>query len=663
MPNTPSFDARLANAAVVVNQKLLAARNAGGVWVGRLSSSALSTATAVSALSIYLTRCNCSLRSSEKVAPSNSCTSCDADNTAQISLVIAQGIGWIKRHQNSDGGWGDTDRSLSNVATTLLVKSALLLAAQTHISQLETDDHGTIYGPLHDSVVAGWSMTMLSKADAYLVRYGSTRELSKRYGDDRSFAAPILANAAMAGLVDWKDVPPLPFELAVLPQRLFRFLNLPVVSYAIPALVAIGQVQFFHEPSSHSLLPTFLRRMLMERTRRVVESMLPEDGGFLEAIPLTAFVVMAFSEMGLVDSPVVSRGVRFLLETARNDGSWPIDVNLSTWLTTLAVVGSQDEAILGDASLRTAILASQWREPHPFTGAEPGGWGWTPLSGAVPDSDDTAGAVLALSRMRPHTPESEVAQIDAAAENGLRWLFRLQNRDGGIPTFCRGWGRLAFDRSSVDLTAHALRAYVAWCSTDIDHDASIRATLTKLYRHARRAIAFLLSSQQDDGSFIPLWFGNEHRRREDNPYYGTAKVLVGLAAVLRCGVQCGSWPLSPSEKKPISDAVARGVEWLVRNRNEDGGWGRDSAGRSSIEETSVVIEALATVNAGETLQSSAAAALEGGLDYFVRSIEEGRLDEATPIGLYFAKLWYYEDLYPTLFAQAAISATESEHEA
>jgi squalene-hopene/tetraprenyl-beta-curcumene cyclase len=36
----------------------------------------------------------------------------------------------------------------------------------------------------------------------------------------------------------------------------------------------------------------------------------------------------------------------------------------------------------------------------------------------------------------------------------------LQNRDGGIPTFCRGWG--AFDRSSPDITAHALRARAAW---------------------------------------------------------------------------------------------------------------------------------------------------------------------------------------------------------
>ena len=37
------------------------------------------------------------------------------------------------------------------------------------------------------------------------------------------------------------------------------------------------------------------------------------------------------------------------------------------------------------------------QQVHPLTGAEPGGWGWTDLSGAVPDADDTAAALLALA--------------------------------------------------------------------------------------------------------------------------------------------------------------------------------------------------------------------------------------------------------------------------
>ncbi len=52
----------------------------------------------------------------------------------------------------------------------------------------------------------------------------------------------------------------------------------------------------------------------------------------------------------------------------------------------------------------------------------------------------------------------EKSSLQAAAV----WLLDLQNRDGGWPTFCRGWGTLPFDRSSCDLTAHALRALSKW---------------------------------------------------------------------------------------------------------------------------------------------------------------------------------------------------------
>ncbi len=59
----------------------------------------------------------------------------------------------------------------------------------------------------------------------------------------------------------WRDVPALPFELACLPvSRMLRFLRLPVVSYALPALVAIGQARFFHREPWNPLA-RLLRRL------------------------------------------------------------------------------------------------------------------------------------------------------------------------------------------------------------------------------------------------------------------------------------------------------------------------------------------------------------------------------------------------------------------
>ena len=77
----------------------------------------------------------------------------------------------------------------------------------------------------------------------------------KRYGRDKSLTAPILANAALAGLVPWRQVPALPFEYAGLPQKWYSYLQLPVVSYAIPVLAAVGQLKFHHDPPRNPFDP------------------------------------------------------------------------------------------------------------------------------------------------------------------------------------------------------------------------------------------------------------------------------------------------------------------------------------------------------------------------------------------------------------------------
>ena len=74
---------------------------------------------------------------------------------------------------------------------------------------------------------------------------------------------------------------------------------------------------------------------------------------------------------------------------------------------------------------------------------------------------------------------------EAAARAGVQWLLQLQNRDGGWPTFCRGWGKLPFDRSGTDLTAHALRALYQWRSLAPD----------RIQRATKRGLKFLEQQQ------------------------------------------------------------------------------------------------------------------------------------------------------------------------
>ena len=179
---------------------------------------------------------------------------------------------------------------------------------------------------------------------------------------------------------------------------------------------------YAHRPPANRWLRQ-IRRAAIPRSLRVLGQIQPASGGFLEAVPLTSFVVMGLASVGRRDHPVVLRGLNFICDSVRSDGSWPIDTNLATWNTTLAVNALKD---FTDARCVRWLLDCQYRTRHPYTGADAGGWAWTDLSGGVPDVDDTSSALLALRRMGQVTASSEPIR------SGLRWLLSLQNRDGRL---------------------------------------------------------------------------------------------------------------------------------------------------------------------------------------------------------------------------------------
>ncbi len=566
--------ARLQAAYERARRDLLAARGPHGHWEGRLASSSLSTATAVSALAIVQRE----------------------DPAANLQPLIDAGVKYLAGQQNNDGGFGDTDKSHSNIATTYLVIAAI------HLVKCETE--------LADLLKRAWQ---------YIESKGGIAGLKKRYGVDKTFVVPIMTNLALAGLCDWKEISPLPFELACIPQSWYRFAQMPVVSYAIPALVAIGQAHYFHRKPWNPY-SRIVRGLSIEPSMRVLLKMQPQSGGYLEATPLTSFVVMSLAATGRAKHAVTENGVRFIKDSMRDDGSWPIDTNLATWVTSLSInaLGPDSEMEISEACWRW-LLECQHVERHPFTGADPGGWGWTDLSGAVPDADDTPGAILALLNWR--VPAQDLLGQGLAStiviRDACQWLLGLQNRDGGWPTFCRGWGKLPFDRSGTDLTAHAIRA--------LHH---LESDEPEVARAIRRGFDFLKKKQHPDGSWSPLWFGNQDHPDEDNPIYGTSKVLLAYRDTGR-----------------MQDAAAtRGLSWLSSQQNPDGSFA------SGIEETALAVEGLMSCPNPQTYRET----IDRGLAWLVERVEKNEHQNSSPIGFYFAKLWYYEELYPLIFTVSTL---------
>src|SRR5262245_42063009 len=139
---------RVLAAYLTARDALLAERVPVGHWVGELSTSALSTATAVMALHLA--------------------------NPFEHRDRIDAGMKWLADHQNEDGGWGDTVKSFSNISTTMLVRAAL------RVTGAEKD----------------YTMSV-EKVEVFLnVRAGRRPEqraeaIRRRYGKDRTFSVPI----------------------------------------------------------------------------------------------------------------------------------------------------------------------------------------------------------------------------------------------------------------------------------------------------------------------------------------------------------------------------------------------------------------------------------------------------------------------------------------
>ncbi len=581
-----------------LEEALLSQCNKQGHWEGRLSSSALSTATAVFALARV--------------------------DASKHRMLIECGLAWLTQHQNKDGGWGDTIHSQSNVSTTLLCYSALTVAESGQTFQDTT------------ARAQSWIQHKVGSLEPTDL----ARAVDRAYGKDKTFSVPILTMCALAGCLGheaWQYVRPLPFELAVLPRRLFKWLRLPVVSYALPALIALGQVGF-HYRRCRCPVKRVIRSCARKRTLKILQRLQPANGGFLEAAPLTAFVCMSLASCGHKDHPVVRHAVQFLCASARDDGSWPIDTNLATWVTTLAVHALHPGDTPLNQTQRDALhawlLRTQHRRIHPFTLADPGAWAWTDLPGAVPDADDTAGALVGLYDLHV----SDTSTLDAA-QKAIRWLVGLQNSDGGMPTFCRGWTRLPFDRSCPDITAHALAAFACW------QDRLSPELQEQIHRALQSAIQYLQAAQLDNGSWVPLWFGNEHTPDQTNPVYGTARVMSHLAH------------LSQDRLAIPTRMITRAVDWLISVQHQDGAWGGDAGTPPSIEETALAVHALSTWLGRQDIplnKDKINSVISRGAAWLIEHTHQGQSLTPAPIGLYFARLWYSEDLYPHIFTLAAL---------
>ena len=281
---------------------------------------------------------------------------------------------------------------------------------------------------------------------------------------------------------------------------------------------------------------------------------------------------------------------------------------------------------------------------------QPGGWYFEFNNEFYPDVDDSGQVLLALNQVR--NPR-ERYQYEVS-QRALEWIFAMQCKNGGWAAFDRDNTKMIFqyipfadhnamlDPPTADITGRILEMLAAYGYTRRD-------------KRVERAIQFILSEQEVDGS----WFG----RWGANYLYGTFLVLRGLESM-------GVWSNEP--------AVLQAAEWIRMVQNADGGWGETCGtyddpsqrgiGPSTPSQTAWAL--LGLLAAGDTRSDSVAK----GVRWLVsRQREDGSWDEAAEgrngesvyTGTGFPRVFYlayhlYRDYFPLLALTTYKRAMEKE---
>lgn len=309
-----------------------------------------------------------------------------------------------------------------------------------------------------------------------------------------------------------------------------------------------------------------LRRTALKACARWIIERQEDDGCWGGIQPPAVYSVIALHLLGYeLDHPVVRAG----LDSLDRFAVWPDEdtrmieaCQSPVWDTCLATIALADAGVATDhPALVKAVdwmLDEQITKPGDWSvqrpGLQPGGWAFEFHNDNYPDIDDTAEVVLALLRVQHPDP----GRVDAAVERAVRWNVGMQSKNGAWGAFDADNtsafpNRLPFcdfgeviDPPSADVTAHVVEMLA---SLGLEDDT-----------HTRRGIDWLLAEQEDNGA----WFG----RWGVNYIYGTGSAVPALVAA---GL-------------PVTHpAVRRAVSWLQGVQNQDGGWGEDLRSYSDQE--------------------------------------------------------------------------------
>ncbi|MCZ6512328.1 MAG: squalene--hopene cyclase [Nitrospinae bacterium] len=308
------------------------------------------------------------------------------------------------------------------------------------------------------------------------------------------------------------------------------------------------------------------------------------------------------------------------------------------WDTSIACNALMDAGLPGDHPAivkagewmlkKQVTRPGDWTVKNPHT--PPGGWAFEFYNEPYPDCDDTAEILMALDR----TAFPDTIWKDKEMKRAFTWLLSMQSKNGGWAAFDQNNDHALFnqipfadhgamlDPPTVDVTGRVL-----WMLGRINHDVNDPMV--------QRALQFIKNEQESDG----CWYG----RWGVNYIYGTWLVLTGLRSI---------------GEDPSQSYLRKAAEWLKAHQNKDGSWGETcqsyadpslrGKGKSTNSQTAWAVMGL--IETDEPHSN----AVKRGIEYLVRNQqEEGSWyeDEFTGTGFprhFFIKYHLYQIFFPLM---------------
>ncbi len=535
---------------------------------------------------------------------------------ALLDDVVADAREWLKRSQSEDGHWVYVLEPDATMPAEFIlyehflddINPALEARMADYLRQTQAEEHGgwpLYYGGefnISASVKAYWALKIVGD-DVNAPHMARARAAILKHGGASRSNVLTRFYLALFGHLPWHAVPCMPVELMLLPQW-FPF-HISKISYwsrttlvpmtvlmalraraANPTGVDIKELftippeqekQFQVNPTGrlwgefflwldkvlHRWIDPFLmkrkaRRKAIDAAMKFIGERLNGEDGIGAIFPPMVFTVLVFKALGYPDDHpdvVTARKAVLRLMDLSGETAYMQPCASPVWDTALIahamieageerdgeVMGKAFDWLASKQILKTVGDYAAWRPS-----VRPGGWAFQYNNDYYPDVDDTAVAVMGLDR-------NGSPRFRQAIERATEWVLGMQSKNGG-------WGAFDADNTYYYLNSIPFADHGALLDPPTsDVTARCLGMLAQLgypreHPALKRAIEFLKSEQEEDGS----WFG----RWGTNYIYGTWSVLHALNAV-------GEDPRQPY--------IQKAAAWLKSVQREDGGWGEDCA--------------------------------------------------------------------------------------